>query len=355
MKRRTFVRTSGAAAAGLALHSVIGDVLAAPKRPNILCLSTEDIGPVHGCYGDPIAVTPAIDKLASEGVRYTRAFTCSGVCAPSRYSIATGRYPTSDGTQHMRSGIGAGQGVECYSRLPEDVRLFPSYLRDAGYYCTNSFKEDYQVAAPPGTWDESGLTAHWRNRAHGQPFFHIANFMTTHESQAQNVGPSLSSRGLGSRIGPFFETHEIDVVGGTELPEDRRVDPDTVPVPPYYPDTPAIREDIARNYDNVSAMDMQVASVLRQLEADGLAEDTIVLYWSDHGGPLARGKRWIYDSGIHVPLIARIPEKFRTPGQGSTRISGRSAGELLRPCADNAEPAWYHDTRYRAGPSVFGR
>jgi uncharacterized sulfatase len=317
LNRRGFVKTAGTVAAGVAAQSLIGQVFAqGQKRPNFLWISTEDIGPMHGCYGDPVAVTPAIDQLAAEGVRYTNAYTCAGVCSPSRYSIITGRYPTSDGTQHMRSGISSQGPLNYYTKLPEGVRFFTSYLRDAGYYCTNNSKQDYQVDTPPDAWDVSGRSAHWRNRTDAsQPFFHVVNFTTTHESRTHRLGPPVSrarSQGLTAE-----DVHGLPIQDRGQLPESRRVDPADVVVPPYYPDTPDVRQLIAQNYDNVSTMDMQCEAVVRQLEEDGLAEDTVVFYWSDHGGPLARGKRTIYDSGIHVPLIVRIPEKFRVGGQGT--------------------------------------
>jgi N-sulfoglucosamine sulfohydrolase len=314
MNRRGFIRTLGV---GAAATMVSPEVFAQDaKRPNIVWLSVEDIGPMHGCYGDSVAVTPFIDRLAAEGVRYANAFTCAGVCAPSRYSIITGRYQTSDGAQHMRSGIGSAfSRLDYYARLPEGVRFFTSYLREAGYYCTNNSKEDYQVDRPEDAWDESSQSAHWRNRPDsGQPFFHVFNIGTTHESQVQRVGPARSRGGRGGEPPP--NVHELPIQNRGQLPESRRVDPAEVSVRPYYPDTPKVRSLIAQNYDNVSTMDMQCEAVVKQLEKDGLADDTIVMYWSDHGGPLARGKRYVYDSGIHVPLIVRIPEKFRTGGQG---------------------------------------
>lgn len=311
MNRRDFIKTVGA---GTTVAMMAPELFSqTTKRPNILWISTEDISPMHGCYGDPIAVTPFIDQLASEGVRYTNAFTCAGVCAPSRYSIITGRYQTSDGTQHMRSGINKGQGygnLDYYSKLPEGVRFFTSYLKAAGYYCTNNAKEDYQVFTPDDAWDDSSMQAHWRNRPDpDQPFFHVVNFWTTHESKV--VGLGQTQRGPK----PPMEAHELPIEHSGQLPDERRVDPAAIQVPPYYPDTPDVRRMMAQNYDNVSTMDMQAKAVIRQLEEDGLAEDTIVFYWSDHGGPLARGKRYVYDSGTLVPLIARIPEKYRVPGQ----------------------------------------
>jgi uncharacterized sulfatase len=317
--RRTFLKIVSTVAAGAAAG--VGKTIGQKRQnPNILWLSTEDIGPQHGCYGDRVAVTPTIDRLASKGTRYANAFTCAGVCAPSRYTIITGRYQTGDGTMHMRSGIQDRQGQWHRDiKLPKGVRFFPEYLREAGYFCTNSFKEDCQVPTLESVWDQSGPTAHWRNRTDkSQPFFHVVNFLTTHESQVQKITPEDERKPFSSNRRGFAEqmkAHDFPVFNHAQLPDERRVDPDRVPLPPYYPDTPLVRRAIAQNYDNISAMDMQCEAVLNQLEQDGLAEETIVMYWSDHGGPLARGKRWLYDSGLHVPLIVRIPNAYRTSDQ----------------------------------------
>jgi len=251
-------------------------------RPNFLWISTEDISPDLGCYGDTYAVTPHLDAMAAQGIRYNRVFSHAGVCAPTRSGIITGMYPTTIGTQHMRC-----QGVP-----PHYVKCFPEYLRAAGYYCTNNVKTDYQFASPPAAWDECSAKAHWRNRPKDSPFFAVINFTTTHESQIRDHSPELMRR--------------LDGLAPTE-----RHDPAKAKLPPYYPDTLKVREDWARYYDLITLMDKQVKEVLDQLEADGLAEETIVWFWGDHGRGLPRAKRWVYDSGTRVPLILRIPEKWR--------------------------------------------
>ena len=260
-----------------------------PQQPNFLWISTEDISAHLGCYGDPHAKTPNLDQLAREGVRYSQAFVVAGVCAPCRSSVFTGIYPTTLGTQHMR----------CRATLPAKVKCFPEYLRAAGYYCTNRSKTDYQFAVPKEAWDESGGRAHWRNRPDpDQPFFAVFNFTTTHESRIasdsryQESTQSLTKQSL------------QDPAKLTTLP-------------PYYPDTPVVRKDWARNYDLIRAMDLQAGDLLEQLKKDGLSDNTIVIFWSDHGIGLPRGKRWLYDSGMHVPLIVRIPKKLRIDGQGA--------------------------------------
>ncbi len=268
-------------------------------RPNIVWISAEDLSPDLGCYGDEYAHTPSLDRLAAEGVRYTRAFSHAGVCAPARSGIITGMYPPSIGTQHMR----------CQGHLPPYVKCFTEYLRDAGYYCTNNGKTDYQFDPPQSAWDASNNQAHWRNRQPGQPFFAVFNFMTTHESQIRT--PKAAGRMLDPQL---------------------RHDPAEAKLPPYYPDTPVTRADWAYHADNVTALDRQVQTVLDELEAAGLADDTIVWFWGDHGRGLPRAKRWVYDSGIHVPLLIRVPEKWRklaSPGNPDAVAPGSVNEELV--------------------------
>ena len=259
-----------------------------PARPNILWISTEDISAHIGCYGDPHAITPNIDRLAREGVRYTNAYVVAGVCAPCRSSIITGLFPTAIGTHHMR----------CRAELPTNIRCFSEYLRKAGYYCTNNSKTDYQFKHPASSWDTSGGKAHWRNRPEkDQPFFAVFNFTTTHESRiASDERYQAATASL--TTDQFTDTAAIKTL------------------PPYYPDTPVTRKDWARNYDLIRSMDQQAGKLLEQLEEDGLADSTIVFFWSDHGVGLPRAKRWLYDSGMHGPLVVRIPSLFRTEKQG---------------------------------------
>jgi uncharacterized sulfatase len=254
----------------------------AANRPNILWISLEDMSPDMGCYGDNYARTPVLDRFAASGVRFSSVFTHAPVCAPSRSGIITGMYPTTIGTHHMRC-----QGVP-----PPEVKCFTEYLRTAGYYCTNNSKTDYQFAAPFTAWDANSNQAHWRGRPGKQPFFSVFNFTVTHESQVR--APSAQTKRLVA-----------------ELPAVDRHDPARAVLPPYYPDTPAVRRDWANYYDNITAAEKLVARLLKQLESDGLADDTIVWIWGDHGRGLPRGKRWVYDSGIQVPLLIRVPPKWR--------------------------------------------
>ena len=269
------------------------------ERPNIVWISAEDMSPRLGSYGDEVARTPNLDELAARGTRYTRVFTTAGVCSPSRAAIITGMHQVSIGAHHMRTLSGAPFAPEPapYSVVPPHyVKTFTEYLRAAGYYVTNNGKEDYQFETPATAWDESSNTAHWRNRPDAdQPFFAVFNIMATHESRIW-PDPKAAFRALGL---PEEFAHPA--------PEPLVTNPDSVSVPPIYPDTPVVRRDIAQQYDNISRVDMRAGEILSQLEEDGLLDNTIVFFWSDHGDGLPRHKRWVYDSGLHVPLIVHIP------------------------------------------------
>jgi uncharacterized sulfatase len=257
--------------------------------PNILWISCEDISPHLGCYGDPHAKTPVLDGLAAQGVRYTHAFTVAGVCAPSRSGIITGMYPSSLGTDYMR----------CVAQLPEHVKCFTEYLRAAGYYCSNNAKTDYQFKHPPSAWDDCSRQGHWRNRAAGQLFFSVFNLEITHESQYRTRGEEYAQKSARLK------------------PEDRQ-DPDALTtLPPYYADAPETRRDWAQYYELITVMDCQAGDLLKQLEEDGLADDTIVFWWSDNGMGFPRAKRWLYDSGCRMPMIVHIPERLRVGGQAT--------------------------------------
>ncbi len=253
------------------------------SRPNFLWISLEDTGPYLGCYNDLIARTPNIDHFATEGCRWTNCFSTSGVCAPARSAIITGMYPISIGTHHMRTTHVNPSTPEMptpYSAvLPHYVKCFTEYLRADDYFCTNNVKTDYQFESPLTAWDELGEKAHWRNREDPKkPFFSVFNLNASHES------------GTWPENCPELE-----------------YDPDNVQPPPYLPNTPIVREAMARMYTHITQNDRRVGGILDQLHQDGLAQNTYVFLWSDHG-PLPRGKRWPYDAGIRVPLIVRGPD-----------------------------------------------
>jgi arylsulfatase A-like enzyme len=282
--------------------------LAAADRPNILWITSEDNGPQLGCYGDKYADTPNLDRLAARGLRFENVWSVAPVCAPARTAIITGLYPSSTGALHMRSMV----------KLPAELKLFPEYLREAGYYCTNCVKEDYNVETPRKVWDESSKKAHWRNRAEGQPFFAVFNFMETHESQV--------------RKRPHKAVH----------------DPAAAPLPPWWPDAPEVRQDWAQYYDNMTVMDRLAGKLLADLEADGLAENTIIFYFGDHGPGMPRCKRTASNSGLRVPLILHFPDKWKhlapngyQPGTASTRlVSFVDFAPTLLSIAGVSVPAW---------------
>ena len=252
-------------------------VLAAEnEKPNILVIVCEDISNYLHCYDDPVAVSPNIDNLADRGIRHTNMFTCIGVSAPSRYSLITGRYSTEDGANFMR----VTTFDPSYEVIPPTgVKCYTEYMREAGYYCTNNSKTDYQFTSPLAAWDENGNRAHWKNAPDDQPFFAIFNLMTTHESQ------------LWGSINKPLE-----------------VDPQKVPIPPYYPDVPEIRHGMAVMYSNITRMDREVRDFLDELEGSSRKDNTIVIFYSDNGGPIPRGKREIMDSGTQVPFIIAFPD-----------------------------------------------
>jgi N-sulfoglucosamine sulfohydrolase len=245
------------------------------ELPNILWLTSEDNSPLLGCYGDTFATTPNLDRLASEGFLYTHAYANAPVCAPARNTIITGIYATSGGNQHMRSQY----------LKSETVRTYPEFLREAGYYCTNNVKTDYNTQSidPNQIWDECSRDAHYNNRATGQPFFAIFNTTISHESSLHDSIPD----------------------------EKLRHSPGEVPIPPYHPATAAVKHDWAQYYDKIEDMDTWVGEKLRELEEAGLAENTIVFYYGDHGGVPARSKRYVYETGTRVPFIIRVPDKYK--------------------------------------------
>ena len=260
----------------------------AADRPNVLWLSTEDISPHLHCYGYEHAITPTLDALAAKGVRYTNAYTVAGVCAPNRTGIITGMYPSSFGGHHMR----------CSTKVPSEIKCFPTYLRDAGYFCTNNSKTDYNFGVDTGdVWNECSGNAHWKNRkADDQPFFAVFNYTNTHEGSVASSGAAFDSK-------------------TKRLTDDQRQDPTALELPPYYPDTPIVRNDWRKYFELVTGLDYWVADHLKEVEEAGLIDDTIIFFWSDHGVGLPRAKRWLYDSGTRVPMIIYIPEKYRTAGQ----------------------------------------
>lgn len=276
--------------AGLLLvTSALTVVAGAGELPNILWIVAEDINLQLGCFGDTNAVTPNLDRFATAALRYTKCWSTAPVCAPARTALITGVYPTSTGAEHMRSLVA----------MPEFMRMYPQWLRDRGYYCVNNSKEDYNLAPRGKVWDESSNRAHWKNRKTGQPFFAAFNIGVSHEGQIR------------TRKGPLLH------------------DPAKIRLPAYHPDQPEVRRDWARYYDNITAMDEIAGKRLQELADAGLEEDTIVFFYGDNGAGMPRSKRWPYNSGLNVPLIVRVPGKFKNlappdykPGAATDRLVG---------------------------------
>lgn len=241
-------------------------------RPNIMWITSEDNSPYLGCYGHALAKTPHLDEFAGQAVRYRNAFANAPVCSSARSTLISGMYASSLGTQHHRSSVA----------IPKSFKLYSEVFKAAGYYCTNQYKMDYNIAGGRAGWDDTSRKAHYRNRKPGQPFFAVFNLMSSHESQAGTRGGKSSFR----------------------------VAPEKIELPPYHPDTPAIRRDWANYHDQMTLMDQHAGNLLDELEKSGLADNTIVFYYGDHGGVLPRGKRNIHDSGTRVPLIIRFPERW---------------------------------------------
>ena len=283
-----------------------------PKRPNILWLVTEDMGAYIPSFGDSTIATPNLSRLANEGVIFPNLYSTSGVCAPSRAAIATGMYPSGIGANHMRTtSYTEVTGLPSYGAVPPpDVHMVSELLRKNGYYCTNNYKEDYQFEAPKTSWDESSEYAHWRNRADDQPFFSIVNFTETHES---GLFEPYGHRNIETR---HYQLGDRDYSWGkgrmTEEQTPVHLSKDTkFTIPPYLQNTDVVKRDMWKLYNNIAEMDSQVGAVLKQLEDDGLLENTIIFFYGDHGGPLPREKRLIYDSGLNTPMIVRFPNKMR--------------------------------------------
>ncbi len=250
-------------------------------KPNILWLIAEDLSPDLACYGNRAVHTPNLDRLAREGMRCTHAFVTGPVCSPARSAIATGMYQTTIGAHNHRSHRDDGY------RLPEGIEPFTRYLQRAGYHTSNVINAAPGVRGT-GKTDFNFVTEEifdgkdWAERRKGQPFYAQVNFDETHR--------------------PFRRSPE------------RPVDPAGVEIPPCYPDHPSVRKDWAMYLETLQNLDAKVGRVLARLEPEGLAEDTIVFFFSDNGRPMPRDKQFLYEGGIRIPLLVRIPERYRPAG-----------------------------------------
>ncbi len=255
------------------------------EKPNILWIVSEDNSPFLGCYGDKNATTPNLDKLAQKSIVYDNAFSNAPVCAPVRNTLITGMFASTLGCHNMRS----------QNSIPENIKFFPQYLREEGYYCTNNSKEDYNTIKPKNVWNESSGKAHYMNRNKNQPFFAIFNTGLSHEHKIHYV--------------ELFEKEKLK-----HKPEDMEL-------APYHPDLPDIRQCYANYYDYVTLMDAKVGELLAELDKNGLSDNTIIFYYSDHGGVLPRSKRFIFESGTRIPLMVHFPKKYEhlAPSKSGTR------------------------------------
>ncbi|MDH4476121.1 MAG: sulfatase-like hydrolase/transferase [Verrucomicrobiaceae bacterium] len=291
--------------------------LTAADKPNILWLTSEDHSPTMGCYGDKVARTPNIDALAAKGMLFKKAWSVAPVCAPARTTIISGIYPSSSGGLHMRSMVS----------MPNGTKMYPEFLRDAGYYCTNNSKTDYNLREPAKLWDASSGNASWKNRPKDQPFFAIFNSTKSHESQIRT------------------------------RPHTQITKPEDIRVPAYHPDTPEVRQDWAQYYDKVSEADADAGKRLKEVEEAGLADDTIVFYYADHGSGMPRSKRWPSNSGLHVPFVVYFPEKYKhlapkeytAGGQSDRLISFVDLAPTLLSLVGIQPPDWMQGHAF-AGP-----
>ncbi len=252
---------------------------AAADRPNVVWLVSEDNSMHFLKHFDPHgAATPRIEALAKHGVTYDHAFSNAPVCSVARTTLATGCYGPRIGTQYHRRSVSVP--------LPDGVKMFPEHLRQAGYYTANNNKTDYNAIAGNNVWDKSSKNATWRDRHDGQPFFYMQSFAVCHESSLHFNAKVMQT-------------------------EQTQTDPETVFVAPYHPQTPTFKYTYARYHDRMLQMDQQIGAVVDQLTEDGLLDDTFIFYFGDHGGVLPRGKGYAYESGLHVPLVVRIPERWQ--------------------------------------------
>ena len=257
-------------------------VIYGQNSPNIVWLVCEDQSLFFSAYGDSTSYTPNLDSLANHSTIYSNCFTPSPVCSPSRSSIITGMYPTNIGTQNMRSYKKTGD-INPHTQLPYyspnsevNFKFFTEYLRGQNYYCTNNTKEDYNMETSPLAWDESNKNAHWRNRQNNQPFFSVFNFGITHESSLWNKEYKHFD----------YELNQINI-------------------PSIFPNSLEIKEDFLTNYKNIEKLDEQIGTIISQLKEENLYDNTIIFFFSDHGGPFPRYKRSIYDTGIQCPLYIK--------------------------------------------------
>ncbi len=263
----------------------------AADKPNFVFLISEDNSKhFMKLFDETGPATPNIENLATHGLVFDHAFSNAPVCSVARSTLITSCLAPRIGTQFHRK--------ERIVAMPDGVRMFPAYLRDAGYYTTNNKKKDYNAIEGDGVWDVSSGKANWHGRGPGQPFFHKQSFATTHESSLHFPASTM------------------------ETPTE--TDPASVYLAPIHPDTPTFRYTYARYHDRIRAMDAQIGGIVDQLADEGLLEDTFVFYFGDHGGVLPGSKGYAWERGLHVPLVVRVPEnwKYLVDAKIGSRVQG---------------------------------
>ncbi|RIV80137.1 sulfatase [Aurantiacibacter xanthus] len=337
LRRIAILAAALASAAGTPLHAQNE----ATERPNFLLIVFEDMSPHIGAYGDPVAQTPVLDAFAKDSVLYESAFTTAGVCAPSRAALAMGVPQEAFGGQHMR--VASGVELEDGSRLPYAavppayIKAYPELLRRAGYYTSNNGKTDYQLAmshtgGPFTIWDDSNAPHPWRGREEGQPFFAMVNIMETHESWTFPLDLAPDAHPMAARLGAQLREA---LTGRRQIH-----DPADVVVPPYLPDTPLVRAELAQMLDNIYYYEQTVARLLAELEEDGLADNTVVIVTTDHGDGIPRAKRSLYDSGLHVPLMVRWPDRHGAGTRDGQLVSFIDFAPTILRLAGEEVPQW---------------
>jgi len=331
-------------AALAACQQAVTPVETAPERPNILLVVFEDMSLKVGAFGDPVATTPVLDALAEQSIRFPNTFTTAPVCAPSRASLITGVHQQTLGAQHMRTHAygteHAPSGFEIgYSAVPPpDVKAFPELLRQAGYYTFVGYggwvisnKKDYQFGTPFTVWDEDSETASWKGRAPGQPFFGMVTLATTHESFLFPENPIRDTE-----LARSVAARNARLLAGQE----RVTPPEDVVVPPWLPDVPEVRAEIATQYDNIAFTEKKLAELLLDLERDGVTDNTVVIVTTDHGDGFPRAKRSIYDSGIRVPMMIRFPDRHEAGRERSDLVSFVDLAPTILSLASAPQPGW---------------
>ena len=249
------------------------------QRPNIVWITSEDNSKHYLKLFDENGIaTPNIESLAEHGLIFNRAFSNALVCSVARSAIISGCYGPRIGAQFHRKIATVP--------MPDSLKMFPAYLREAGYYTTNNSKEDYNINKTEGVWDESSKKASWRNRGENQPFFHVFNIGVSHESSMH------------------FSAEDME----TNTPETAQ---NSFEIQPNHPNTDLFKYTNALYRDKIREMDRQVGEIIKELKEDGRLDDTFIFYYGDHGGVLPGSKGYLYETGLHVPMVVHVPEKYK--------------------------------------------